>query len=285
MSTHLQTISILGCGWLGKITGSFLHKVNVSVLGSFHTDEESSKLKMLGIEPIHVDVDTNALTCDDASFWDSDVLMIALPPKRIPDIEEVYPAMMEQLIRRILKGKTRKVVFISSTSVYPEKGNEVDERSTEEAIKSSGKALREVEEMFLKNESLQTLILRAGGLIGPGRLPGNFTKKTSFLNRGNVPVNLVFGEDVAAAIHHVVLQDSWNEIYNVVAPSHPYRSELYTKAAELQGMVIPELKSMAKTSRFKIVSCEKLIGTGFKFRYPELMEGMLDLYNEGNKQI
>lgn len=274
----IQHISILGCGWLGKIISRNFIENGSIVEGSYRNPQQMEDLELSGIIPRLVDVKEDAVYCDRLSFFQADILIVALPPRRVDHIERMYPNMMRQVLASINKGTVKKVIFISSTSVYPENGELVTELDSHSGQKSSGKAVLAAEKVFRDDKGLETIILRAGGLIGPGRLPGSFVRNTTFKNRGNVPVNLVFGQDVASAVLHLIKQDCWNETYNVVAPMHPLRLDLYTKAAQLQGIEFEEPVGLPDSVAYKVVSPEKLMGTGFVFQHPDLIAGLEVLY-------
>jgi sulfite reductase (NADPH) flavoprotein alpha-component len=68
-------------------------------------------------------------------------------------------------------------------------------------------------------------------------------------------------------------------VYNVVSPEHPLRSELYSRAEKLQGIGFPGFP-VGENVKFKTVSSQKLIDTGFRFTYRNPLAALGDLYEQ-----
>jgi hypothetical protein len=68
----------------------------------------------------------------------------------------------------------------------------------------------------------------------------------------------------------MIEEDLRGEIFNVCAPSHPRKKEIYTTIAERLGMEKP--KFLDGGSDAKYVSSEKILGTGFEFSHEDPME-------------
>ena len=69
--------------------------------------------------------DNGDVPCD---FFDADVLFLNVPPgRRLADVEERYGALMRRVAALLRAAPVRRVVFASSTSVYPNLGREVTE--------------------------------------------------------------------------------------------------------------------------------------------------------------
>ena len=137
------TISILGCGWLGTALGKKLLSKRYIVYGST-TSTDKYNMEITGIQPYYIKIGESSMEIDYANFFNTDILIIALPPQRIENIEEIFPPQIEQIIQYILKLKIPKVLFISSTSVY-ESTNVVHEGEEGNPEKQTGKALLTVE--------------------------------------------------------------------------------------------------------------------------------------------
>ena len=141
----------------------------------------------------------------------------------------------------MLKSPLRKIIFISSTSVYgDQQGASVSEVSPLHANRDTGQALVEVEKMLMGEPDLKVTILRMGGLVGGHRQPYLFMAGRVGLTGGEMPVNLVHQEDAIRAVTAVIEHDNWGETYNVVADKHPSRREYYTYAATQNNMPRPE---------------------------------------------
>jgi nucleoside-diphosphate-sugar epimerase len=159
------------------------------------------------------------------------------------------------------------VIFISSTSVYPELNktitdvNEVDESS----------ALYQSEMLFTQCSSFKTTVIRFGGLIGPGRLPSRFFAGKTNIPNGMAPVNLIHLDDCTGIIQTVLQQQHFGETYHAAAPSHPSRSVFYTTAAQKAGLLPPEF--IHELKGWKIIDPVKLEKRiGYTFIHPDILE-------------
>jgi len=119
-------------------------------------------LEKKGIEPFLIDISQSNL--DVSKFLISDVLIIAVTSKNIQDFKN--------LIKKVEKSQVRKVLFVSSTSVYPFTNGIVTEET-----RIDNTPLAEIENLFIDNSSFESTIIRFGGLFGYDRKPGNFIKR------------------------------------------------------------------------------------------------------------
>jgi len=188
------TISILGCGWLGLPLAKQLISEGYSVRGSVTSSEKLGMLKNEGVQAYQIILSDDSIQISDYAFFDCDVLIISIPPRRIDEIERVYPAQIGQLIPEILRAEIKKVIFISSTSVYPEKFQIAKEEDTLPPEKGSGKAIVLAENLLINRIEFKTTVLRFGGLIGADRNPARFLQK-SVKSIANSPVNLIHQDE------------------------------------------------------------------------------------------
>ncbi len=264
-----KKISILGCGWLGLPLAKKLVAKGWQVKGSTTT---SNKLKLLGeagIDPFLIDVETGKEQCNP-HFFDSDFLLLNIPPghKKTPNF---YLSKMQSLLPYIEASSIRKVVFISSTSVYGDICREVTE-ADEPGHQSE---LLQAEMLFLSDKNLQTTVIRFGGLFGPDRNPGRFFRDKNSIPNGLAPVNLVHLNDCLSLIEAVLNQQNFPGVYNAVAPSHPTKKEFYTKAILKSGFAAPDF--VEEKTAWKIINPEKIIqDLNYQFQYPDLLKCLDD---------
>lgn len=260
-----RTVSILGCGWLGVPLGRFLADRGFMVKGSVTNTDKFDSLKTAGILPFRVMIDESGIETDNASFFETDVLIISIPPRRIEGIERIFPAQIAQLIPVILKYEIRKVIFISSTSVYPENRQKAKETDVLSPDKASGKALVVAENLLRNLIDFETTIIRFGGLIGADRNPARFLLKSG-VPVANVPVNLIHQDDCIGIIAAIINQELWGETLNACCPEHPMKRDFYGKAAEISGLPLPDISDVDED--YKIVDSSKLKRLlKYKFKY------------------
>ena len=265
-------ISILGCGWLGLPLGAFLVKKGYEINGSTRDREKLSSIKESNIEPFLLLLSPK-INCERKDeFFDTEILVINIPPERREDIVEFHSLQIGNLIKEIVQAGIKRVLFVSSTSVYPEVNREVSEDDDLVPSKLSGTALKAVEELLISSKEFQTTILRLAGLIGYDRNPRNYLNKRRVIHKINTPVNLVHRDDCINVIYEIVRNDAWGRIYNVCCDKHPKRTDFYRNEAGVAGVELPELEE-STTSDYKIVSNERLKRElNYSFIYPDPLE-------------
>ncbi|MBA4410209.1 MAG: SDR family NAD(P)-dependent oxidoreductase [Bacteroidota bacterium] len=275
-----ETVSILGCGWLGVPLAKHLLEKGFSVKGSVTSPEKFGMLSDAGILPFQIVLSDTEVIMDDPDFFNCNVLIISIPPRRIEGIKKYYPAQIGQLIPFLLNFGIQKVIFISSTSVYPEDTGTAKEEGRNIPDKASGKALVLAENLLKNLTDFETTIIRFGGLIGADRNPARFLLKSA-QPIANAPVNLIHQEDCIGIISAIIGKNLWGETLNACCPEHPLKKDFYGKAAQISGLPEPIISNESES--FKIVDSSKLQRLlKYKFKYSSPMEYLDDL--ETNKK-
>lgn len=269
------TISILGCGWLGTALGINLLQKGYIVKGSTGTNNRYNELEFTGIQPFYIRIEPDSIDIDYFSFFNTDVLVIAIPPKRVENITDVFPGQIKKIIELIRQMKIPKVLFVSSTSVYEPVNREVREGDEGNPEKPGGRAILEAEKMLLAESGFQTTVVRFGGLIGANRNPARFLAGKKNVP-SDTPVNLIHRDDCVGILSQIVEKDIWGEIFNACSPEHPTKKEFYTKAAEVSDLPPPEFSDLKE--EYKIINSDKLVQKlGYTFKYPSPMDYLKEL--------
>jgi nucleoside-diphosphate-sugar epimerase len=255
----IQSISVLGAGWLGWPLAKHLKKLNYAIKTSTTTPEKVSLLQIDELQPALLIVDQGEITISDPSFFYTDLIILNIPPsRRRPDVESWYPAQIETIVRFAKNEGVKKILFIGSTSVYGDVNAIVTETADLYPDTPSARGLIAAERVLKKTyPGDSSTILRMSGLIGGDRKAGRFFAGKRDVPEGNAPVNLVQLEDCIGVIEAVIQKETWGEIFNVCADEHPRRADYYTNQAILQGFESPTFLS-DETPRFKVVSNEKV---------------------------
>jgi nucleoside-diphosphate-sugar epimerase len=267
-------ISILGCGWLGlPLAKSFVEK-NFVVNGSTTSTEKISVLENSKIKPFLISLYENEIIGNFEVFLEnSDVLIIDIPPKLRGNQTENFISKIRNTIPFIEDSTVKKVLFVSSTSVYADDAStaiSVTESTITKPETESGKQLLEVEKILLENTNFKTTIIRFGGLIGDDRNPTRMLSGKKNIPNPDAPINLIDQEDCIGIIHKIIETNSFDEIYNAVAPFHPTRKEYYTQKAIDLKLEIPEF-DYSNPSVGKTISSEKIIkNLNYSFLKPQL---------------
>ena len=262
----IKNVSILGCGWLGlPLAIDFVSK-GMEVKGSTTTESKIAVLKAENIKPYILNLDEINETTYTQFALESDVIIINIPPQRVPNITTIYLEQIERILPFI--NDTQKVVFISSTSVYQNTNSEVFEDLKVTPEKASGLAILKVEQKLQAVLKDRVTIIRFSGLVGYDRQPGRFLANKKELKNAEGPVNIIHRDDCIGLIQAVIQQNAWGEIVNGCADKHPTRQEFYTLAAKKLGLTTPEFIE-EDTMSYKIVSNAKSKALlGYSYLYP-----------------
>jgi nucleoside-diphosphate-sugar epimerase len=269
------TISILGCGWLGTALGKSLLQKGYIVKGSTGTNKRYNELEFTGIQPFYIRIEPDSIDIDYFSFFNTDVLIISIPPQRVENITEIFPGQIKKVIELVREMKIPKVLFVSSTSVYEAANKIVREGDEGQPEKPAGSAVFQAEKILLNENSFQTTVVRFGGLIGANRNPGRFLAGKKNIP-ANTPVNLIHRDDCVSILSQIIEKDIWGEVFNACSPVHPTKKEFYTRAAEVSDLPAPEFTDVQEN--YKIINSDKLVQLlGYTFKYPSPMDYLKEL--------
>src|SRR5690554_5295797 len=255
-NSELFTVSILGCGWYGLALAKSLIEKGYSVKGSTTSSEKLYTLKELGINSYQVNFSSKEENYDP-DFFQSDVLFIAIPPKRKSGEVDLYPQKIEAICKAATNNKIKHIILISSTGVYENADKEVNELDSPNPQSDSGKALFQAENIALAQRNVSTTIMRFGGLFGPGRNPGRFFKGTKSISNGLAPVNMIHLNDCLAISHAILEQNSFGKVYNACSPQHPSRIDFYTHTAIIENEPTPDF--IHELKEWKIINSLNLL--------------------------
>ena len=171
-------------------------------------------------------------------LFDTDLLIINIPPGRRTQTPEFYEEQVKYLTYLINQHKVPRVIFVSSTSYYPNTNDCVDINTLPDLDKGSSKAVVQGEKQIGKAEA-NLLICRCGGLMGAGRIPGKwFAGKDT--KGAQTPVNYIHQQDLIAVLTQLAEQVEWEQkIMNLVSPKHPLRKEVHEAMARKYGFEPP----------------------------------------------
>jgi len=261
-----NTIGIIGCGWLGFPLAKSLIQAGYNVHGSTTNKDKLDALEKEGIKPFLVILGEESVSGSLAEFLvQVDILIINIPPRLRGNYKENYVLKMNLLHNEIGKSSVKKIVFVSSTSVYGTVEGEVTEETFPMPVTESGRQLVEAEKIFKNDKSIQTTILRFGGLIGPNRHPITMLSGKKGLSDGNVPVNLIHLDDCIHLIKTVLENNWWDQIFNGVYPDHPLKRDYYYQMADKNMLPRPQYLKPESTKSGKIVLSRNFLAKNIPF--------------------
>lgn len=249
-----MNISILGCGWLGLPLAKSLLKKGHSVKGSTTSSEKLKLLSLEGIEAFRITVSPGGITGDINGFLaETDLLIVDIPPGLRRDPEKNFVGGIELLAKAIDAAAIKKLIFVSSTSVYEDTIEipEYTEADEPNGISPAAIQLKKAEDLLM-NRGLNTCILRFGGLIGADRHPVKYLAGKKGLSDASAPVNLIHQKDCIGVILRLIEARNTAGVFNAVYPEHPSKKEYYSSKARKAGLPLPEFDEV-KPSKGKIV--------------------------------
>lgn len=261
----MSTVSIVGCGWYGLPLGKYLAEKQYIVKGSTTRLPKFSTLSSNGIQPFLLELNPVPEQYDLALF-DCDICLVNIPPSNPDRSDKFTQAQLFFIRQQLLKQKVKRVIFISSTGVYPNLNREVSEE--DEALEQrsrSGIQLLPLEQIFTSESTFSTTVIRFAGLYGGDRHPVKYMVGRHISN-GLAPVNMIHLEDCIGVTEAIIEKGLWGETFNACSPDHPTRKDFYTRAAKERKLPVPSF--VEEKEDFKIVSPAKLINaTGYRFRH------------------
>lgn len=265
-------ITILSCGWLGLPLGKFLIEIGHAVKGATTTQSKTEHLENAGIEPFLLKLSPE-IDCENFDeLIDSELVIINIPPRVAKNGSDFHLKQIQNLIEGIKNknavhsvspsDKFPKIIFISSTSVYPD-NNQI---ATEITVIDENSVLIKAENL-LKQSFEKVTILRFGGLMGYDRFPAKYYAGKPFANWQS-GVNYLHQDDAIMAINQIINENIWNETFNVCSPIHPSRREIIVKNGTDLKIELPIFSEKPSNEKYKIINPEKLISqTKFQFKY------------------
>jgi nucleoside-diphosphate-sugar epimerase len=250
----MKTFSILGCGWLGfelakSLKNDFLVKV------SSRSEDKIELYKNEGLIPFLLN-ENNVDFLDD--LLDTNYLFINFPPSKFDD----YISFLEKIFLNKNLSKIEKIIFISSTSIYPNIDGIFDENSQLDILNSS--LVYKAEKIF---KSKIDMIFRVSGLVGGNRY---FGKRSAgkIVEFPNTPINFVHRDDVIA-VTKFVLDNNLKGIYNISSNKHPNKKEIYSYNSKKFGFDMPIFKN-DDTFINRIIDGSKIERDGFVYKYNDV---------------
>lgn len=246
-------ISIIGCGWLGLPLGEHLAKNDHTVSGSTTRKEKLASLEDAGIKGYVLKMVPMPTGESFNELFDTDLLIINIPPGRRTQTPEFYEEQVKYLTYLINQHEVPRVIFVSSTSYYPNTNDWVDIDTQPDLANGSSKAVVQGEKQISKANT-KLLICRCGGLMGAGRIPGRwFAGKDT--KGAETPVNYIHQEDLIAVLTLLAEQDEWEQkVMNLVSPEHPTRKAVHEAMAKKYSFESPIWQEPALIPHKKVKS-------------------------------
>ncbi|AWX14038.1 NAD(P)-dependent oxidoreductase [Mergibacter septicus] len=266
----MKTVAIVGLGWLGFPLARYLKSIGWKIKGSKRTHQgvESMRLRRLECYRLELTPHLNAEPDELEALFDANALIINIPPSRYFFDLEQYVQGVQNLVNEALLHRIEHIIFISSTSIYPQQSGYFDESTPILSDSDVGKALFEIEQGLQQLVDIDVDILRLAGLIGNDRHPV-YHLSGKHLQQGNQPVNLVHLTDCLRAIQLLLETPSGHRLYNLTAPQRPTRAEYYPYMATQFALTPPTFNKAINDLQRHILANKICQEMGFVYQYPD----------------
>ena len=262
-----MTVVIAGCGDVGTEAGLRYVDAGRSVLGLRRSPQVLPD--SFGSQAIDLSTEVPVLPPDTG--------IVVLATSAAGRSEEAYRAAYVDtalnMLTAIERGCDRppRVLFISSTAVYDvDDGSRVDEDTPARPATPTASLMLDAENT-LRGALDDVVVLRLGGIYGPGR--GRLIKDAQLgrVTAGVQFTNRIHRDDAAAAIVHLTSIPASEPLYLGVDDDPAERAEVIGFIAAELGLPPPP----ATIGRASGKRCDngRLHATGFEFAYPTYREG------------
>jgi nucleoside-diphosphate-sugar epimerase len=277
-----RPVLVAGCGYVGTRLAALLADDGVPVFG---LRREPSGLPP-GVRPVAADV-TDAASLTGLPPETGAVVFAVAPGAPTGD---AYRAAYVEGLHNVLAafpGPVDRLVLVSSTGVYSQTdGGWVDESTDPEATEETARAILDGERLALGGLARTGIVLRLGGIYGPGR-----TRLIRQVLDGVAPCmpedvygNRIHVDDAAGAIRHLLRLDRPEPLYLGVDRDPAPLRDVYAWIAHRAGgadpcredrarATPPQASAAGRRRSNKRCSSRRLADSGFVFRYPTFREG------------
>ena len=239
-NTKQKPVFIIGYGDIGRRVATLYLSNKNPVTGLARSESSFQLMKDDNVIPVYADLDDiNSLS--GLSLADSLVFYFAPPPPTGTS----DPRMKNFLASLDRKKLPRKIIYISTSGVY---GDQAGQWVTENTPTKPGaeRSFRRLDaenqlQQFRSEQPVKTVILRVGGIYGPGRLPEQRIREAvPVLKQELAPkTNRIHADDLANICVAAEKYGRDGEIYNVSDGCDSNMTEYFFQVARHLGLAQP----------------------------------------------
>ena len=273
-SVSVSPIGILGLGFLGKILASDFADIHKS-WGTWNKNPPpESALKVF---PFDWSSETSWTALPEVP----ETLVLTIPPLlNDPEAEKVRLNQWGKWMNKN-RPNIKRMIYISSTGVYPKRNGLWHEASEFEPDTNSGK-LRLITEKTL-GSFFNLNVVRPGGIYGYGRGIDVRLKSGKHITVSGTPVHRIHVKDLAGIVFHLLKNPESASCINAVdfdpKPSWNVAHWLVQNREDLsEDMLqdIPDSSASVPGNSERLISNQSLIELGITLKFPTFREGMVN---------
>ncbi len=287
----MNSVLIAGCGDIGQRVAQLYRAQGGIMRGLARSETSAVRLRAGAIEPVPGDL-TDRVTLKDLPTAEAVLFYFAPPPAQ----GESDPLLQNFLAAIDPARQPAKLVLISTTAVYGDcRGAWITETQVLRPQTARGRRRLDAENTLRRwgqETGVPFVILRVGGIYGPGRLPiARLEKGLPILKPADSPyTNRIHQDDLARVCKAAAEMGVSGEIYNV-ADGHPgTMSQYFIDVAKALGLPPPPIVSRAEAEKVmsagmlsylqesrRLDNRKMLEELAVGLRYPDLAAGLAAL--------
>lgn len=246
----MNTVLMIGCGDIGQRVAQLCLAKGLAVQGLARRDESAVRLQQAGIRALRGDLDQPDSLCDLPTRG-ATVFYFAPPPTTGED----DPLLMNFLASMGPGSLPERLVLISTTAVYGDcQGAWITEEHPAQPETARGRRRLDAERNLRRwatEQDVAFVILRVGGIYGPGRLPlARLEKGLPILAPEDSPfTNRIHQDDLAQVCMAAADRGVSGEIYNVADGQPGTMSQYFMDIAQAFGLPQPPIVSRAEAEQ------------------------------------
>ena len=244
----MKTVFIVGCGDIGERIATICRQKKhdqekIPVFGLVRSAESVKRLQQAGITPVQADLTqmNGRATLSTLQIAGATVFHLAPPPGE----DDTDPLIRQFLAAIPMDALPEKLVLLSTTAVYGDcHGEWIDETHPVNPQTARGRRRLDAE-LAVREWSAITgvpiVILRVGGIYGPGRLPiARIKQGLPILKEAESPfTNRIHQDDLAQICVAAAERGKAGEVYNVSDGQPSTMSRYFKDIAQAYGLPVP----------------------------------------------
>jgi nucleoside-diphosphate-sugar epimerase len=278
---------VIGCGYLGLHIARALSADGFLVTGTTRSPERAGELEAAGLRARLLDLGRGEETAS-SDVWREryEAVVYAVAPGRASPPPLAFRDGALLAARLLAPPPSSRFLYVSSTGVYGQAdGSEIDEAVRPVPPEGRQWLILEAEAALLElagKGGPPVVILRLGGLYGPGRSPVDWLRRPGLRERlgsrgSEAWMTWIRVEDAARGIALAARRARAGEVY-ILADGSPVTRGDFFRAAALEGGLAPLALRPDPADLGKRLSIEKARRElGFAPRFPSYREGLRGL--------
>jgi len=240
MSSSIQNLLILGCGYVGERLAKACLVEGIHVIGTTRSEVRADELRRMGINGVVVD---SPASLSDGLLSRCDALVDSIPLTR--DEFDMHASQLEWLPKIAPKLSDLKWAgYLSTTGVYGDAGGAWVDESFECQPSSARGSERLKAEQVWRESGLPAEVFRIAGIYGPGRNILSRLRTGGYQAVGWKPPHYssrIHVDDIVAALMAAMRKSRAGRIVNLADDEPLPHANYVAEVARMIGAPSPEI--------------------------------------------